>query len=242
MMMAVVSLLRATAAAAGRGQALQEEGVVVHHPARHPQQCTMTNATDTAERPYSQFSAVSPAECCSYCSSHSRCTFAEYSDSKQCCWLKDANVFTPSPNPTTTLIVIRAHPPLPPPPAPAAITWARVALDAPAVAPLPHFWKTSVGSGHARLGLRADWRRQLAAVHRDIGIRGVRFHGLFDDDMHVLTAAKDGSLVYNWSSVDKLWDGIMAAGVTAPIVELSCVTPTPLPPVNLRVHAMVLNK
>ena len=190
-----------------------------HHPPQ--QRCTLTNRTDTAEQPYFEFAAASIAACCSYCASHSRCTFAEYSDSKQRCWLKDANTFTPGPNSSTTLLVVRAHPPLPPPPAPPAVTRARVALNGPAVASLPRFWKASVGSGHARLGLRADWRRQLAAVHRDIGITGVRFHGLFDDDMHVVTAAKDGSLVYNWTSVDKLWDGIMAAGVTAPIVELS---------------------
>ena len=53
---------------------------------------------------------------------------------------------------------------------------------------------------------------------------GVRFHGLFDDDMGpVLTADSAGAGVYtyNWTLVDKLWDGVLAAGVDAPIVELS---------------------
>lgn len=37
--------------------------------------------------------------------------------------------------------------------------------------------------GHAVLGLRPDWQQQLKAVHTDLGIKGVRFHGSFDDDM-----------------------------------------------------------
>jgi xylan 1,4-beta-xylosidase len=48
------------------------------------------------------------------------------------------------------------------------------------------FWKALVGSGHAYLGLRKDWQAQLAAVHCDIGTTGVRFHGLFDDDIVVV--------------------------------------------------------
>ena len=40
-----------------------------------------------------------------------------------------------------------------------------------------------VGSGHAALGLREDWQTQLAAAHQDLGVRRVRFHGVFDDDI-----------------------------------------------------------
>ena len=84
---------------------------------------------------------------------------------------------------------------------------------------LEPFWKASVGSGHALLGLRDDWRAQLGAVHRDLGITGVRFHGSFDDDMSVVGGTIDAP-VYNWTLLDALYDGIIAAGVT-PIVELS---------------------
>jgi len=34
--------------------------------------------------------------------------------------------------------------------------------------PFEHFWKASVGSGHAKLGLRKDWQAQLAAVNRSV--------------------------------------------------------------------------
>jgi xylan 1,4-beta-xylosidase len=64
--------------------------------------------------------------------------------------------------------------------------------SAPAL-PLSHFWKTSVGSGHAALGLRTDWQEQLAAVHRDLGIQGVRFHGSFDDDMGPVVVAANAT-------------------------------------------------
>jgi xylan 1,4-beta-xylosidase len=91
-----------------------------------------------------------------------------------------------------------------------------------ATTPLTHFWKASVGSGHAKLGLRADWQQQLSNVHRDTGIAGVRFHGSFDDDMGpvVVGDPTKGPVTYNFSLQDKLWDGIKAAGVR-PIVELS---------------------
>jgi hypothetical protein len=43
--------------------------------------------------------------------------------------------------------------------------------------------------------------------------------------MHVMSTATQGdgsaSLQYNWTAIDALWDGVMKAGVTAPIVELS---------------------
>ena len=54
-----------------------------------------------------------------------------------------------------------------------------------AAAPIPlcHTWEHTVGSGHALLALRADWREQLRRAHFDLGLRHVRFHGMLDDDM-----------------------------------------------------------
>jgi hypothetical protein len=102
---------------------------------------------------------------------------------------------------------------------------------------LSKFWQASVGSGHAALGvpgaipttiplaphssLGRMWQEQLKAVHDDTGIYGVRFHGSFDDDMGpVAVATTSGEIKYNFTQLDVLYDGIMAAGVT-PIVELS---------------------
>ena len=99
----------------------------------------------------------------------------------------------------------------------------RLTIDANARAEqrLDKFWQASVGSGHARLGLRSDWQQQLKALHDDTGIHGVRFHGSFDDDMGpVVGLGPSGALVYNFTLLDKLYDGILRAGVR-PIVELS---------------------
>ena len=52
-----------------------------------------------------------------------------------------------------------------------------------APAPLPHTWKRIFGSGHAALGLRPDYQAQLTQARDELGLQGVRAHGLFDDDM-----------------------------------------------------------
>ena len=47
-----------------------------------------------------------------------------------------------------------------------------------------NLFQEGVGSGHAKLALRTtDWQPQLLEARRLLGIRTVRFHGVFDDDM-----------------------------------------------------------
>jgi xylan 1,4-beta-xylosidase len=53
-----------------------------------------------------------------------------------------------------------------------------------ATTPLPHFWEHTVGSDHARMALRDDWRRQFKRAHDELGFRHVRFHGLLPDDVN----------------------------------------------------------
>jgi len=83
--------------------------------------------------------------------------------------------------------------------------------------PFPHVWEECVGSGHASLALRRDYQEHLAQVHRDLGFKRVRFHGLFDDDMSVYQA---GELTYSWFNVDQVFDSLLEMGVR-PYVELS---------------------
>ena|ERR1700722_12409032 len=61
--------------------------------------------------------------------------------------------------------------------------------------PFPHFWKHTVGSGHATLALRADWQKQLSLCHTELGFKHVRFHGVLSDDMDTLVN-EDGKFVY----------------------------------------------
>jgi hypothetical protein len=123
-------------------------------------------------------------------------------------------------------------------------TESAVLLDlaaAPLVKDFFKFWQASVGSGHAALGvpgaipagaipvgaggsLGQMWQEQLKAVHDDCGINGVRFHGSFDDDMGPVATGCDAvtgrHCTWNFTGLDVLYDGILAANVK-PIVELS---------------------
>lgn len=85
-----------------------------------------------------------------------------------------------------------------------------------ATVPFPKNWQRSFGSGHALLGTRADWQAHLKRCVAELGLRGVRMHGIFDDDMSVEPARG----TYYWYNVDTVLDFLVAHGVT-PIVELS---------------------
>ncbi len=91
-----------------------------------------------------------------------------------------------------------------------------------------HHWKFCVGSPHAAFGLRHDYYKQLSEVHRDLGIERVRFHGIFDDDMHTIVSAPEAvPMPFAGSYVEKsfrqcavVYDNILEAGMK-PFVELS---------------------
>jgi xylan 1,4-beta-xylosidase len=91
-------------------------------------------------------------------------------------------------------------------------------LSAPA-RPLRHPWRRCVGSCHAPLALRADWQRQLARAHRELGFEQVRFHGLLSDDMGTLVE-QDGRLLPSFFNVDSVFDFLRETGMR-PVVELS---------------------
>ena len=96
-----------------------------------------------------------------------------------------------------------------------------ISIDANAPAhPFPHFWEEMFGSGHAVLALRDRYRKDLEQVHEHIGMRYVRFHGIFDDEDGVYSEDAQGNPVYNWSYVDQIYDGLLARGVR-PFVEIS---------------------
>lgn len=88
-----------------------------------------------------------------------------------------------------------------------------------ATTPLPHFWEHTVGSDHAPVALRADWRSQLQRSHRELGFQYVRFHGLLSDDMGTLVRAS-GKLLYSFFNVDQVFDFLLSIGMK-PFVELS---------------------
>jgi len=81
------------------------------------------------------------------------------------------------------------------------------------------FFKEVVGAGRAAEGLRADWQRDLALVHRECGFKYIRFHGLLQDEMGVYSEDKQGNPIYNFQYVDALYDAVLEIGMK-PFVEL----------------------
>lgn len=89
------------------------------------------------------------------------------------------------------------------------------------------YWQKCVGSGHASLGLRTDWLKQLKFIRDELGMEYVRFHGLFNDDMKIVTSlsdmiplpgAKDVQTL-SFYQVGILFDNILSVGMK-PFVEL----------------------
>lgn len=84
---------------------------------------------------------------------------------------------------------------------------------------LNHYWKQCVGSGHAALALREDWRRQLKYCHDKLGFEYIRFHGLFNDDMSTYVRENNED-VFSFYNIDSIFDYLLNIGMR-PFVELS---------------------
>ena len=92
--------------------------------------------------------------------------------------------------------------------------------------PFQHYWEACVGSCHAVMGLRQDWREQLEKVHRELGFQYVRFHGLFNDEMSVcvretnpFSADAQGRLRFSYFNIDAIFDFLLKIGMK-PFIEL----------------------
>ena len=85
------------------------------------------------------------------------------------------------------------------------------------VGALPHFWESCAGSDRTVVGLRQQWREDLVRARRDMGMKSVRCHGLFDDEMGIAAA---GAGAFNFLYVDQIYDYMLDQGVR-PFVELS---------------------
>jgi xylan 1,4-beta-xylosidase len=84
--------------------------------------------------------------------------------------------------------------------------------------PLRHVWEHTVGSCHAPLALRADWREQLRRCRDELGFQHVRFHGLLSD-IGVLVS-HGNRLIDSFFNADSIFDFLLSIGMR-PFVELS---------------------
>ncbi|MFN8442610.1 MAG: hypothetical protein U0175_17680 [Caldilineaceae bacterium] len=97
--------------------------------------------------------------------------------------------------------------------------------------PFPHYWEMCVGSCHAVMGLRQDWREQLTKVQHELGFQYVRFHGLLDNDMSVCIREDAifggevaGQLRYSFFNIDSIFDFLLSIGMK-PFIELGFMPP-----------------
>ena len=89
-------------------------------------------------------------------------------------------------------------------------------------------WQFCVGSCHASTLLRRDTIDLLKQVHEELGIRRVRCHGIFNDDLGTITQFSQifglpmGEHIteYNFYKVGLVYDNLLSIGMQ-PFVELS---------------------
>ena len=95
-------------------------------------------------------------------------------------------------------------------------------------------WQFGVGSDHAAQMLRKDYCEQLKRVHDELGIRYVRFHGIFCDDMKTVQTFEDVLTIpgtdrfqqVSFRRCGQVYDNVLSCGMK-PFVELSFM-PAPL--------------
>ena len=89
------------------------------------------------------------------------------------------------------------------------------------VGALPHIWEECVGSDRAAITLRESWRKDITRARAELGVKRVRFHGILNDELGVLTRTiQRGSGTPNFKNVAEVYDGLVERGL-APFVELS---------------------
>lgn len=100
---------------------------------------------------------------------------------------------------------------------------ATTAVDfAGATTPFNRYFQRGVGSCHAYLTLREDFRDHFRLAQSEIGFGGVRFHGIFHDLVAVVgggTDPTDGGAALKFQNVTKIYEFFVAQGVK-PFVEL----------------------
>ena len=84
--------------------------------------------------------------------------------------------------------------------------------------PIDRFFDFSVGSDYPGTLIRDDSQAQLKLAVDELGFRYLRFHAIFHDVLGTVRS-QNGKTVYDWSKIDKLYDGLLARRIK-PFVEL----------------------
>jgi xylan 1,4-beta-xylosidase len=92
--------------------------------------------------------------------------------------------------------------------------------------PFPHYWEECTGSDRTAVAFRAQWQEDLLRARELTGVKSVRCHGLFDDEMGVCRAVGADGPQLSFLYVSEIFDKMLELGVR-PFVELSFM-PTPM--------------
>ena len=89
-----------------------------------------------------------------------------------------------------------------------------------AAVPFNRFFQRGVGSCHAYLTLREDFREHVRLAQKEIGFGGIRFHGIFTEYVGVVHNTEDGDgPTLNFQNATKIYEFFVAQGMK-PFVEL----------------------
>lgn len=94
--------------------------------------------------------------------------------------------------------------------------------------PTNYSWQFGIGCDHAFMLHRNDVCSHIKTVHDELGVKSVRFHGIFDDDMLTIQRFSDYAQVegadriyeVNFRQVAHVYDNVLKTGMK-PFVELS---------------------
>ncbi|MDR1398320.1 MAG: helix-turn-helix domain-containing protein [Treponema sp.] len=68
--------------------------------------------------------------------------------------------------------------------------------------------------------LREDLRAQIREAARELGMKHLRFHGIFSDELHVVRRDAEGGFIYTWNYIDSIFDFLIGLGVR-PLADLT---------------------
>lgn len=95
--------------------------------------------------------------------------------------------------------------------------------------PTDFSWQFGMGNDHAHQILRTDMCEHMKFVHDELGVKYVRFHGTFNDDMYTYSTLRDYSPMpgnkhkvreMNFRQIGVAYDNILKCGLK-PFIELS---------------------
>lgn len=85
--------------------------------------------------------------------------------------------------------------------------------------PVRQDWKVMINAGYADDCLTVEVQQQLSDLQQLIHFEYIRFHGIFNDSMHVYFEDEQGDAAFQFSHVDLLLDRLLALGFK-PYIEL----------------------